>query len=455
MRCGLVAALVGVGCAGAPIDVREQRVLHALFDDNWTWAAREPALVAFKLTKMQRGPYEWLRGTASLAWRDLMEPGGDRLATSFGDAASSRVLLVGDPHPENLGTFRAADGTMFVDWNDTDGSGYGPFTGDLRRLAAGLVIATDSTIGPELARSAATGYAAQIAALARGERPGATTRGAHPVFDVELDKASTRGMVRYNLDELAPVIDGARVLAFRDLEPIAPDGIFEDRLVPLDVEQSAWAERAIERWRAGRLDDAAATIKLRARRIGSGVASYPALRVNVVLEGPTAAVEDDVFLELKETREGLILRGVPQREVAEWTSPAARAVDTQRRLHARPDGDVWLGSAEVGGLSFKIRDREAFQRGLDHEELEGRDLAELQALAELMGGMLARAHGQARTAEGVTGWTVIAPLLAGREAAFVDELTAHALADVEVITSDYARFEDADLFSLVFPTGAP
>lgn len=430
-------------------------MLHALFDDNWTWAARDPELVRFKLTKMQRGPYEWLRGTASLAWRDLMEPGGDRLVTSFGDAASSRVLLVGDPHPENLGTFRAADGTMFVDWNDTDGTGYGPFTGDLRRLAVGLVIATDATIGPELARSAVTGYAEQIAALARGERATTTTRGAHPVFDAELDKARERGMVRYNLDEFAPVMNGARVLAYGDLEPIAPDGIFEDRLVPLDVDQSAWIDRAIERWRVGRLDAAAATIKLRARRIGSGVASYPALRVDVVLEGPTAAVEDDVFVELKETREGLILRGVPQREVAEWTSPAARAVDTQRRLHARPDGDVLLGSAEVGGLSFKVRDREAFQRGLDREELAGRDLAELQALAELMGRMLARAHGQARTADDVTGWTVIAPLLAGREAAFVDEVTAHALADVEVITSDHARFADRDLFSLVFPTGAP
>jgi len=29
-----------------------------------------------KLRMMQRGPYEWLRGTAALYWRDVTEPGG-------------------------------------------------------------------------------------------------------------------------------------------------------------------------------------------------------------------------------------------------------------------------------------------------------------------------------------------------------------------------------------------
>jgi len=118
-----IFAIVFAGCAGeAP--TRARRIVEALSDDNLVFDAREPELVAAKLRKMQRGPYEWLRGTASLCWRDLMEPGGDRPRTTFGDPLSSRVLLVGDPHPENLGTFHAADGTMFVDWNDFDATGY-------------------------------------------------------------------------------------------------------------------------------------------------------------------------------------------------------------------------------------------------------------------------------------------------------------------------------------------
>lgn len=42
-----------------------------------------------KLRKLQRGPYDWLRGTAALYWRDVSEPGGERLATRFGDPRSS------------------------------------------------------------------------------------------------------------------------------------------------------------------------------------------------------------------------------------------------------------------------------------------------------------------------------------------------------------------------------
>ena len=110
----LALTAVTAGCSGTLPSERDQRVLDALADDNYAWGLRDPDLVAQKLRKMQRGPYEWLRGTAGVYWRDLLDPGA-RPATAFGDEASSRVLMVADPHPENVGTFRATDGTMLVD----------------------------------------------------------------------------------------------------------------------------------------------------------------------------------------------------------------------------------------------------------------------------------------------------------------------------------------------------
>jgi len=71
----LLLMVTAVGCA-APTTSREGRVLDALAEDNYAWALRDPALVRMKLRKMQRGPYEWLRGTAALYWRDVTEPGG-------------------------------------------------------------------------------------------------------------------------------------------------------------------------------------------------------------------------------------------------------------------------------------------------------------------------------------------------------------------------------------------
>lgn len=454
MRCLLILGLAA-GCADALPSERTQRVIDVLAEDNYVWARREPALVAKKLAKMQRGPYEWMRGTASVYWRDLTEL-GDRTTTAFGDDASSRVLLVGDPHPENIGTFRAADGSMLVDWNDLDAAGYGPFTADLRRLAVGLVVAADSAdeaVNDELATRAIRGYVAQLARGPMSIRPGM-----HPLLDKELAKARARGDARFAVDELAPVTDGARYVAFGDLEAVADDGVYEDTVLPVGAEAAAWLDAAVAQWTARRGEPA--VVKLRARRIGAGVASYAALRYNVVLEGPTAAPEDDQVLELKEERDGLILHGLPQLAAAEWDSPAARVVDAQQRLQARRDADGCLGAADLGGLSLKIRDREAYQRGIDHL-----DLAELAAgsvakraqladLAELLGGLLASAHGNARTLDGARGADVIAPILAGREDAFVAELVASARVEAAQVLADHAVLAHVDLAALVIPPEA-
>ncbi|MFN0250671.1 MAG: DUF2252 family protein [Kofleriaceae bacterium] len=455
-----------VGCASPADPAREQRILTALADDNWLWAKRDPELVQLKLVKMQRGPYEWLRGTASLFWRDLMEPGVARAVITVGNEPSSRVLLVGDPHVENVGTYRASDGTMFVDWNDFDATGYGPYWGDLRRLASSFVVAAP-TMGEPLARRVLEAYAQTMAMIASGSPPGAVVEGRAPLFDDEIDTSRTRGERLFAVDELAPVVNGVRELALGDLEDVADDGVLEDRVVTISSEHADWIDTAVGQWRASLENgDALGAIKLRARRIGSGVSSYAAYRWNVVLEGPTSATDDDRAIEIKETREGVIVRGVPRLGAAQWDSPGARSAATQHVLQARPDADAILGSALVGGLSVKIRDREAFQRGVDYPDLadlaEGNaaEQAQALALAAIYGEMLARAHGLAPTeggalGAGTRGVDVIAPLLANREAAFVNELGELALADAEQVVGDHALMVERDLFAALFVEAIP
>lgn len=448
--------LLLIAC-GAEAPSREQRIVESLSDDNFVAGRRDPALVALKLKKMQRGPYEWLRGTASLYWRDLMEPGGERAVTTFGSPQSSRVLLVGDPHPENVGTFRGfSDGQMFLDWNDFDATGYGPFMGDLRRLAAGFVVIAElggePALAPELTTLIAAGYAEQVAAVAAGERAPSLGFGVAELFDDELEKAQKRGDTLFAVDELAPVTGDVRVLALGDLEDVADDLVLEDRVLDVDAEQADWIDRAVAQWAPGRLSPAEAAIKLRARRIGSGVSSYPVFRFQAVLEGATTSPDDDRLIELKETRDGLIVRGLPILQGSDWGTPAERAVETQLRLHARFDGDALLGAAQVGGLSFKIRDREAYQRGInapDLSELAADDPDQLRAIAKRYGALLGRAHAQALTADRVLGATVIAPLLAGREAQLADEVAALAAADAAQVISDHALMKDRDLAALL------
>ena len=464
MAAGVAGAACG-GCA-APAghdDARHARIVDTLAEDNYVWARRDPALVARKLHKLQRGPYEWLRGTGALFWRDVMEPGVSRYATSFGDPASSRVLLVGDPHPENAGTFRAADGTMIVDWNDFDASGYGPFTGDLRRLGAGLAIIArlgapgNDALRERVVAQACSSYAATIATLAAGDTVPPVGVGAQALLDKQLAKGLARGDVLFAVDELAPVGDGVRQLALGDLEAVAADDVIEDRVEGVDADSDVMVRTAIGHWAPGHLAPASAVVKLVARRIGSGVASYAALRFDAILEGETLALDDDRIIELKETRDGVIIRGTPQREASEWPSAAARVADTQRRLQQRPDADALLGSAVAGGIALKIRDREAYQRGIDAVDLEalagGSDSKQQQLLdlAAIYGRLLACSHGRARTDDDRAGVAVIGPLLAGRVEAFTDELTEAALADADQIEADYAASADLILDAEVLP----
>lgn len=420
---------------------RDAFVIDVLAEDNYIYALRDPQLVAMKLAKMQRSPYEWLRGTPSVFWRDLTSIGADRPATAFGDPASSRVLLVGDPHPENLGTFRAPDGTMFVDWNDFDSAGYGPYGGDVRRLASAVIVAGgDPSIGDEIARRVAGGYAGQIRELAAGQVPAPVGTGAAPYLDKTLAKALANGDAGKDLADYT----AGDAFVFGDLDPVAADGVVENRLAPPDAIERERVTRAMATELAHHPELGA--IADVARRYGSGVSSYPALRYYVLVSAHR-------IVELKEERDGLVVHGVPQLEAAEWSSPAQRALDTQRRLQARPDGDALLDVGELTPLALKIRDHAAYQRGVNADDLaaivaDPTKHDQIFELAEVFGRILGRAHGLAKTEDGVLGWTAIAPVL--REG-FDDEVARFAVADAAQALADYASLKDRDLASFVLP----
>jgi uncharacterized protein (DUF2252 family) len=447
-----VAALSLLAACTGPsgLDDRARHVVDVLAEDNYLWAVREPDAVAMKLAKMQRDPFDWLRGTPAIYWRDVMTPGTARATTKFGDPASSRVLLVADPHIENVGTFRAGDGTMVVDWNDFDSSGYGPYEVDVRRLAASLIVATmNDASAADLAHEVGVGYAAQMAALAAGQPAAAVGAGAEPYFDTLIAKAQKKGDARADLEEVAPVTNGVRAIAFGDVDPVGPDGVIEKRYVPVDANAAAWIDDVVAAWSAGIARDVG-TIKLRARRLGQGVSSYAALRYDIVLEGPTAAVDDDIMIELKEERDGIAILGVPMLDAAEWSSPGRRVADAERRLQAVRDSDVLVGAGEATPLSLFVHEETAYQRGVTSADVPALPADQQRALAHRLGEMLARAHGEALTQDGVQGWRVIAPLI-GDGAAFADEVSAFAVADAAQVMADWTSLKDRELAALVLP----
>lgn len=164
------------------------------------------------------------------------------------------------------------------------------------------------------------------------------------------------------------------------------------------------------------------------RRLGAGISSYPLLRYYALVEGASASHADDNLLELKEIWDPLRFPDIPLYPEVKWGSNARRAVLLQRALQVTRVNDPLLGWAASRPLSFRVRDRTKYQKGVDLARI-ARKVAEgdwsavdLLVLCEVAGQLLAAAHARARLPGGAPGLESLRGLLdGGRDAALVDE----------------------------------
>lgn len=366
-RAGLAGlALLAVGCATVGGGGAREELRQALLELHEAQLQRDPAAVAEKLRRMARGHFAFFRGSIG-----LYPPEASRF-----DGARGAIL--GDPHPENVGTFPRA-GEVVVDFNDFDQAGYGPFVADLRRLALGLAIAADTADVARKQRlrvvdAAVDGYLAEIAALARGE-PAVALRG---------DSAFGGGLA-----DLLEEEDGAPARA-------------ADRAPAADVAAIAAALRAArESLRdPARFAPAYFAVK-QATSARGGIASLFLARWRVRVEGAGPGDGDDVVVELKET-----------------PGDAARLVRLQRELQERPDQDPLLGHTRLAGQAFRLRSYGPPWRSVSVDRLaravKGPDWGkkDLRGLGRELGRLLARAHAHARGEDGQPGLTALRALAA-------------------------------------------
>jgi hypothetical protein len=346
-----------------------RRALLARFDrelhDN-------PAAVAEKLRRMAKGNFGFFRGSLG-----LYPAAPSRFPRP---AAAVATAVIGDPHPENIGTFVTSDGQTVVDFNDFDQAGFGWFIEDLRRLALGLYIAGDAADVAKKQRSrqvqaAVDGYVAELQALGKGEAP------------LALRASSAFGG------------DLASILA----PPPAPLG--DPAAAPLPADDMKKIQAALLNARSTLLKPAQFSpgffaVK-KAVRAHGGIASFFLQRIRVQVEGPGPAADDDVVLELKETPAG----------------QAATLVKLQRELQERPDEDPLLGYLELDGKSFRTRSFGADRRSvsvdrLAHEVKGPRwGKKDLRLFGQQAGQLLGRGHARARGADGRPGLTSLLPLI--------------------------------------------
>ncbi|MEU9591607.1 DUF2252 domain-containing protein [Streptomyces sp. NPDC048193] len=103
-----------------PIDLLEQQS-----------AERVPALVPIRYSRMLESPFRFYRGAAAIMAADLAPLPSSGL----------QVQLCGDAHPLNFRLLASPERRLVFDINDFDETLPGPFEWDVKRLAAGFVIA--------------------------------------------------------------------------------------------------------------------------------------------------------------------------------------------------------------------------------------------------------------------------------------------------------------------------
>lgn len=390
--------------APAPDTARRGEEILAVFDTAFgELLAADPAAFRVKFRKMAASAFAFYRGTACLFYRDLEAadgPGGAPATGPYLDERTSRVWIHGDLHAENFGTYMDATGRLIFNVNDFDEAYVGPFTWDLKRFAASVaLIGYAKALGDaqitDLVRVYAAAYRERIHALATGAKGDEV-----PPFTLDTAEGPLLGALR-----------AARSLTrFGLLESMTEIRDFERRftagggsveldaatrykvLAAFDGYLETLPDASLERPDSYRVKDVVGR-----RGIGIGSAGLPSY--NILLEGTSDALENDVVIYLKQAQTPAVSRHLTDPGVRDhFHHEGHRTVISQRALQAH--ADPWLGWTELDGAGQLVAEISPYAVDLDWSDLD--DPQEIAAVVADLGRATATMHAAADDESGHT-----------------------------------------------------
>ncbi|SEU42514.1 DUF2252 domain-containing protein [Nonomuraea wenchangensis] len=360
-------------------------VLMTEFGDS---IARDPAAFRRKFRKMAASPFAFYRGSACLFYADMTGPYAD---DAYLDGPTGRVWIHGDLHAENFGTYMNASGELVFNVNDFDEAYVGPYVWDLKRFAGSVALLgyakalSDEAIGGLVADFAGA-YVEELTAIAAGGDDaigsltlGTTTGVLHRVL--QTARLSTRVAL---LDVETVIDDYDRRFALMDgREPVdgptreAVLAAFAHYLTTLPGHDGP-AERAVEH-----------VVKDVALRKGVGIGSAGLPSYNLLLEGRSQALENDVILYMKQAAAPAVARHVADDKVASYfLHQGHRTAESQRALQAY--ADPWLGYTTLHGVGQLVAEVSPYSADLDWDDVN--EPGELRSIMRDLGRAVARMH---------------------------------------------------------------
>ncbi|GHH74158.1 hypothetical protein GCM10018793_14690 [Streptomyces sulfonofaciens] len=374
---------------------RGEQIL-AVFDTAFgALLAADPSAFRVKFRKMAASAFAFYRGTACLFYHDVTADigFGARRGGPYLDDRTARVWIHGDLHAENFGTYMDAQGRLIFNVNDFDEAYVGPFTWDLQRLAASVALIgyakalSDDQI-TRLVRTFAAAYRARIHALATGAKNDEV-----PPFTLDTAQGAlldalrdARSLTRFGLlDSMTEIRDFERRFAPGGGSVELDAATRYKVLAAFDGYLETLPESSLARPDSYRVKDVVGR-----RGIGIGSAGLPSY--NILLEGNSDALENDVVIYMKQAQTPAVSRHITDPAIRDhWLHEGHRTVISQRALQAH--ADPWLGWTELDGAGQLVAEISPYAVDLDWSDID--DPEEVSAVIADLGRATATMHAAA------------------------------------------------------------
>jgi uncharacterized protein (DUF2252 family) len=401
----------------------------------------DPRAFRGKYRKMAADPHAFYRGSACLYYADVT---ADK--DPWVDEQSGAIWIHGDLHVENFGTYLNSDGRLVFDINDFDEAYIGHFTWDLQRFAASLALLGWQKALPDediaaLIRRYVRAYLAQVDHYAGSEDDDdfalhlENTEG--PVLDALVAARSIRRADL--LDEMTHIEDHIRVFT-------------EDASVRhLPQRERAAVEKAftayLETIPPSKRFDRELFYELRdvVGKSGFGIGSAGLPAYNLLVEGYSQALDNDVVLSMKQANIPALSRFVDSAAVDRYFDHEGhRTVVSQRALQVHTD--PLLGYAEMEGVGYVVSEISPYEVDLDWENITEPD--DMAAVVDLLGRATAKVHcaSDEDSDQDLVEFQVeaaIASSLDGRRRDFTAHVVDFGLSYAEKVRADHALFVEA------------
>jgi uncharacterized protein (DUF2252 family) len=393
-----------------------------------------------KFRKMAATPFAFYRGSAALFYADMAED-DDPLA----EGQTGRVWIQGDLHAANFGTYMNSEGILVFDVNDFDEAYVGPFTWDIKRLAASLTLLgyekalSDDEIAL-LIETVVRSYVEQVGKFARSESDQGFALTLSNTEGKLLDVIrSARLRTRVDLLDQNTAIENYERRFSLDRSTTAIDAPTRDK-----VEDAfhSYLETIPKRKRFAPVSYNIKDVVMR-RGMGIGSAGLPSY--NVLVEGPTQALENDIVIYMKQAAPAAPSRTNTDPEIAGFFDhDGHRTVISQRALQAY--ADPWLGYTTLDGIGQLVAEASPYVTDLDGEDVDDPD--DIISLLGYLGQAVAKIHcvsdeDSDRTLVPFSTDQAISDAVSGREDDFVQDMKAFGQGYGALVRDDYELFVDA------------